>query len=605
MSIELTHLTKRYDGQPVVDDVSLSIAAGELFVLLGPSGSGKSTLLRLIAGLAEVEQGRVLLHGRDVTRSSPRRRGIGFVFQHYALFRHMTVADNVEFALRVRRAPAARRRHRREELLALVGLAGFAARYPRQLSGGQQQRVALARALAQEPSVLLLDEPFGALDAQIRLELRQALRSIQRELGLTTVFVTHDQEEAFQLADRLAVLHQGRLLEVGQPRELYLRPRSPFVATFLGAANLLVGQSSPRAVRLGDVELPLASEAAPAGRGPRRVQVLFRPEDVELAAGPSGPHPRLGRGRVVERSFVGAFERLRLSLPPLAGVRGVTPAPSFGSDELLVDATRPQHEAVTLPLAVGAEAWVAVRRFHLLAPASLRLLVESGTGAAARAAHQLGTAIAERIAGHVTLIGEGGLPTAEQGPELSPLGAETSSGGEGFDVAVLALEPERLPQRLGGLGLSRHHLLLVPGPAPLPSRLLVCVAVGEPGKADVRFAERFAWQLGAQATVLTVLPEVDEADDGEAAPAHVTRFLAACQRALAARGVVATTRVRRGPLWREIRAEIADGGHDLVVVGAPLGEGRRRVEVFTGLVERLLRQPLSCPLLIVRGQQGA
>jgi sulfate transport system ATP-binding protein len=606
LSIELAHLTKRYDGHAVVDDVSLSIAAGELFVLLGPSGSGKSTLLRMIAGLSEVDQGRVLLHGRDVTAVSPRERGIGFVFQQYALFRHMTVADNVEFALRVRRTPAARRRQRREELLALVGLAGFAARYPRQLSGGQQQRVALARALAQEPQVLLLDEPFGALDAKIRLELRQALRNIQRELGLTTVFVTHDQEEAFQLADRLAVLHQGRLLEAGQPRELYLRPRSPFVATFLGAANLMVGQSSPRAVRLGEVELPLASELAASG-GPRRVQVMFRPEDVELTDGAPGGHPRLGRARVLEQSFVGAFERLRLALPPLEGVRGVTPAPPFGSDELLVDVTRPQHEAVALPLAPGAEAWVAVRRFHVLAPASLRLLVEDGVRDAARAAHDLGRAIAERIGGHVTVLAEGGArSTAGQGPELSPLGAETASGGEGFDVAVLALEPERLPQRLAALGPARHHLLLVAAPAQVPTRLLVCVAVGEPGKADVRFAERFAWQLGAQATVLTVLPEEQPAgaEEGEAPP-HVARFLGACQRALATRGVVAHTRIRGGPLLREIRAEIEEGGHDLVVVGAPLGEGWRPAESLTGLVERLLRQPPRCPILVVRGQQGA
>ena len=624
MSIELAHLTKRYDGQPVVDDVSLGIASGELFVLLGPSGSGKSTLLRMIAGLAEVDHGRVSLHGRDVTRVSPKERGIGFVFQHYALFRHMTVADNVEFALRVRRVPAAERRRRREELLQLVGLSGFAGRLPRQLSGGQQQRVALARALAHEPAVLLLDEPFGALDAKIRLELRQALRAIQRELSLTTVFVTHDQEEAFDLADRLAVLHQGRLLEVGAPRELYLRPRSPFVATFLGAANLLVGQSSPRAVRLGAVELPLASELAP-GRAPRRVQVLFRPEDVELTASEDGANPRLGRAVVAEGSFVGAFERLRLTLPPLDGVRGVAPVAAFGADRLLVDAIRPQHEAAALPLPPGAEAWVAVRRFHVLAPATLRLLVETGASPAARAAGELGRALAERIGASVTVLG-GGEPAADEGPELSPLGAETATGEEGFDVAVLALEPDRLPRRgegrsapappatslsslagraAGGLGMARHHLLLVPGPARVPSRLLVCVAVGEPGKADVRFAERFAWQLGAQATVLTVIGERGGAGNGEEPPPHVARFLAACERALAARGVVARSRWRRGALLHEIRAEIEESGHDLLVVGAPLPSERGLTPTSTGIVEELLRHPPPCPLLVVRGQQGA
>jgi sulfate transport system ATP-binding protein len=600
VSIQLEHLTKRYAGHAVVDDLSLSIERGELFVLLGPSGSGKSTLLRMIAGLVEVDEGRVSLHGRDVTRVSPKDRGIGFVFQHYALFRHMTVAGNVEFALRVRKVPAARRRARTEELLQLVGLSGYAGRYPRQLSGGQQQRVALARALAHEPEVLLLDEPFGALDAKIRGELRHALREIQRELGVTTVFVTHDQEEAFQLADRLAVLHQGRLLEVGDPLELYLRPRSPFVATFLGAANLVVGQSSPRSVRLGSVELPLGSELA-VGRTPRRIQVLFRPEDVELAADGNGAHPRLGRGVVEERAFIGAFERLRLRLAPLEGVRGVSPTPTFGGGHLLIDALRPQHETVALPLPPGAEAWVAVRRFHLLAPASLRLLVERGDTGPAGAAWDFGRAVAERVGAHLTPFGPPGPhEPVETAPELSPLGAETESAAEGFDVAVLGLKPESLPRRLEGLGLVRHHLLLVPGPAPVPSRLLVCVAVGEPGKTDVRFAERFAWQLGAQATVLTVLPEPREGDGsaGET-PAHVERFLAACRTVLGARGVVARSRVRRGSALREVRAEIEEGAHDLLVVGAPLAAATGTSTRWEGLVEQLLRQPPPCPVLIV------
>src|SRR5262245_30708388 len=212
MSIVLEQLGKRYEGHPVVNNVSLEIADGEFFVLLGPSGSGKSTILRMIAGLTAIDQGRVLLRGRDVGALPPQQRGVGFVFQHYALFRHMSVADNVEFGLRIRRAPAAERRRRRDELLELVGLAGLGARMPRQLSGGQQQRVALARALAYQPEVLLLDEPFGALDAKIRVDLRRTVRDVQRELKVSTVFVTHAQEEAFELADRVGVMNFGRLL---------------------------------------------------------------------------------------------------------------------------------------------------------------------------------------------------------------------------------------------------------------------------------------------------------------------------------------------------------------------------------------------------------
>src|SRR5262245_9178583 len=265
MSIRLEQLSKRYAGHPVVNDVSLEVADGEFFVLLGPSGSGKSTVLRIIAGLTEADAGRVLLHGRDVTGLPPQARGIGFVFQSYALFRHMTVGENIEFPLRVRRVRAAERRRRRDEMLELVGLAGLGGRLPQQLSGGQQQRVALARALAHKPELLLLDEPFGALDARIRAELRRTVRGIQRETGVTTLFVTHDQEEAFELADRIGVMNYGRLLEDGPPRELYLRPQTEFVATFLGTANLMVGECGQEGVRLGPVRVPLATAVGAGG----------------------------------------------------------------------------------------------------------------------------------------------------------------------------------------------------------------------------------------------------------------------------------------------------------------------------------------------------
>src|SRR5260370_14838713 len=207
MSITLDQVTKHYAGAPVVNDVSLDIGDGEFFVLLGPSGSGKSTLLRAIAGLSGVDHGRIALHARDVTHVSARERGVGLVFQNYALFRHMTVADNIEFALRVRRMKGTDRRQRRQELLRLVSLEGMDERLPAQLSGGQQQRVAVARALAHKPEVLLLDEPFGALDAKIREELRRTIRQVHRQLGITTVLVTHHQSDTFALADRIGVMN--------------------------------------------------------------------------------------------------------------------------------------------------------------------------------------------------------------------------------------------------------------------------------------------------------------------------------------------------------------------------------------------------------------
>src|SRR6187455_1445418 len=267
MSITLDQVTKRYQGVPVVNDVSIEIGDGEFFVLLGPSGSGKSTLLRAIAGLTGVDHGRISLHGRDVTHIGARDRGVGLVFQNYALFRHMSVADNIEFGLRVRRVKAADRRERRKELLKLVALEGMDERLPGQLSGGQQQRVAVARALAHKPQVLLLDEPFGALDAKIREELRRTIRSVQRELGITTVLVTHDQEEAFALADRIGVMNLGRLLESGGPQDLYARPATRFVATFLGAANLLLAQQGPDGLRFGTTPVDATvRQLLPAGR---------------------------------------------------------------------------------------------------------------------------------------------------------------------------------------------------------------------------------------------------------------------------------------------------------------------------------------------------
>src|ERR1700754_764341 len=315
MSITLDQVTKRYQGVPVVNDVSVEIGEGEFFVLLGPSGSGKSTLLRAIAGLTGVSHGRISLHGRDVTHMSAKERGVGLVFQNYALFRHMTVADNIEFALRVRRVRAADRRQRRQELLRLVALEGMDERMPAQLSGGQQQRVAVARALAHKPEVLLLDEPFGALDAKIREELRRTIRQVQRELNITTVLVTHDQEEAFALADRIGVMNLGRLLESGKPDELYARPATRFVATFLGAANLLLARQTEQGIRFGAIPVNARRVEKLEGGREQEVVAVLRPEEVELA--PTRDNLRtnfIANGIVEEQVFTGAYERMRVRM---------------------------------------------------------------------------------------------------------------------------------------------------------------------------------------------------------------------------------------------------------------------------------------------------
>jgi sulfate/thiosulfate transport system ATP-binding protein len=290
--ITVTGARKNYGDFAALDDVSLDIPAGSLTALLGPSGSGKSTLLRSIAGLERLDAGTVVIGGRDLTRVAPQKRGIGFVFQHYAAFKHMTVRDNVAFGLSIRKRPKTEIARKVDDLLEIVGLDGFQHRYPAQLSGGQRQRMALARALAVDPEVLLLDEPFGALDAKVRADLRQWLRRLHDEVHVTTVLVTHDQEEALDVADRIAVLNKGRIEQVGDPVSLYDQPANDFVMSFLGSVATLNGvMVRPHDIRLereAPVELVSQHHAAPArvrARVERIVRLGFEVR-VDLATDP-------------------------------------------------------------------------------------------------------------------------------------------------------------------------------------------------------------------------------------------------------------------------------------------------------------------------------
>jgi sulfate transport system ATP-binding protein len=259
MAIEAHDVTKRFGDFLALDEVCVRVGDGALTALLGPSGSGKSTLLRIIAGLETPDSGRVLIGEQDVTDSPARTRDVGFVFQHYAPFKHMTVYDNIAFGLTVRRRPKAEVRERVHELLSLVHLDGLAERYPAQLSGGQRQRMALARALAPRPEVLLLDEPFGALDAQVRGELREWLRRLHQEIHVTTIFVTHDQEEAMEVAEQIVVMNAGRIEQAGSPRELYESPRNEFVMSFVGPVNQLGGEL----LRPHDIQILPGEDLAP------------------------------------------------------------------------------------------------------------------------------------------------------------------------------------------------------------------------------------------------------------------------------------------------------------------------------------------------------
>jgi sulfate transport system ATP-binding protein len=320
MEVRVENVRKEFDRFPALHDVSLDIGSGELIALLGPSGSGKTTLLRLIAGLERPTAGRILFGEEDASEKSVQARNIGFVFQHYALFRHMTILENVSFGLKVRpratRPPAGEIRRRAMELLDLVQLSGLEKRYPSQLSGGQRQRVALARALAIEPRVLLLDEPFGALDAQVRRELRKWLREIHERTGHTTVFVTHDQEEALELADRLCVMSQGRIEQVGTPDSVYDSPASPFVFSFIGESSQLPVDADKSGISLAGRPLGLPGSGVSGAQ-----RLFFRPHDVELVedgaalAGNVASSRRVGGTRRVELDLDGGAHRVEIDLP--------------------------------------------------------------------------------------------------------------------------------------------------------------------------------------------------------------------------------------------------------------------------------------------------
>ncbi len=309
VEVRLEDLRREYGAVTALDGLSLTLAPGELVALLGPSGCGKTTALRLVAGLEDADAGRVVIAGKDVTNLGTNKRDVGMVFQAYSLFPHMTARQNVAFGLRMRGVPTEQRRERAAEVLELVGLAKQADRFAHQLSGGQQQRVALARALAIRPKVLLLDEPLSALDARVRAQLRDEIRRVQLEVGITTLFVTHDQEEALAIADRVGVMQAGRLEQLGPPVAVYSRPQTPFVAEFVGLTNRLPGEVRNGLVEVRGVRLPLVDPTEPDGSA----MALIRPEAVGLASH-AGDETGPLVGTVIATAFLGAMSRVTVDL---------------------------------------------------------------------------------------------------------------------------------------------------------------------------------------------------------------------------------------------------------------------------------------------------
>ncbi|MFN0087969.1 MAG: ABC transporter ATP-binding protein [Blastocatellia bacterium] len=369
-ALSVRGLSKWFGDEQVLDDVSFSIAEGESLVLLGHSGSGKSTTLRLIAGLATPGRGEIVLHGRRIELLRARERNVGVIFQNYALFPRMTVAENIGFGLRIRGERRKRREAVIDEMLSLVGLGDQREKYPTQLSGGQQQRVAIARALAYKPEVLLFDESFSALDQQTRVSLRREIRTLLRRLRVPALFITHDQEEAMELGDHIAILNRGRIEQIGTPEAVYNEPRTEYVATFLGAANVIEGCWRDGFIAI-DCQQCLASPR-PLQATMQKAKMVFRPEDITLhpVSGFVEAPYTLGRGEVIDLSFTGATESLMIRLLP-RGFTGQLNPPDCGNSlsppcNLVIKVTRTKWDARRLHLSPGDLVSVGLKSYKTL-----------------------------------------------------------------------------------------------------------------------------------------------------------------------------------------------------------------------------------------------
>ena len=586
MSITLDQLTKRYQGVPVVNDVSLEIGDGEFFVLLGPSGSGKSTLLRAIAGLSGLDHGRIALHGRDVTHVAARRRGVGLVFQNYALFRHMTVAENIEFALRVRRMRAAERRRRRQELLHLVALDGFDERLPGQLSGGQQQRVAVARALAHKPEVLLLDEPFGALDAKIREGLRRTIREVQRELGITTILVTHDQEEAFAMADRIGVMNFGRLLEIGSPQDLYTRPATRFVATFLGAANLLLARQGSDGPRWG--AWPPAAHGPSGGPREREVVAVVRPEEIEVARSREALSSAsyLGHGVVEEVVFTGAMERARIRLDEAPDAPIL--AHANGDGGVLLEATRAQFEQRAFAITPGQSVTVGVRRAHIL-PTPLSSFTICAPNSSA----------AERLAGNPLLLDLSSRMKTRIRRHLEPmLGGSAAIRGTPVSLpgtTVIAAAGDVTSDTKWLLDHGVEEILILPEHAPTPQRVLIHWTDDSARKATLAVSASVLRHLAAEAIYVDVLPEETLPPERSSG---IRALLDARSEARAAHGLEIRTEMQFGVAAQALEQRLDESPGQMLIVGIA------STSQLAGEFGMLLAKP-RWPVLLVHRERDA
>jgi sulfate transport system ATP-binding protein len=532
----------------------------------------------------------------------------------------MNVAQNIEFGLEVQKLPRPQREAKRDELLELVGLVGLGGRMPSQLSGGQQQRVALARALAVEPEVLLFDEPLGALDAKIRAELRRSLKRIQQKSGVAAILVTHDQEEAFDLGDRIGVMNYGRLIEVGTPRELYENPKTENVASFLGSANLLLGQIQGEEIRIGEQSFPIPSITLDLASSDR-AQVLFRPEDVDLARDVDGlTSSPLGKGQIIAKEFKGTHEHLCVALPAIQGVRSISPRVPYGNPGFIMEVNRPPEQSAALPLKVGDDAVVGVRRMHVLSHPGMNFLLVTDGSLRSQSAITMGGYMARMAHAKVLMLGIGenqsklenhllearkqigsGMASLQVQASIEPFATAISQAGEqqDFDLLIFGWRPAAGYGQLGqALGSGDHHLFLATQPLSRLSKALICLASGEPGKDTVLFAGRLLRHMGAEATLMTVLPESRRRDLPES---RIERFLRDGQQSLARFGVPAKTIIKTGGLLPAIQEEMQTEHYDLVVLGASLPDRHGQVDLGQS-IGPILSSVENCSFLIIQSR---